>query len=89
MFIHGCIECQRNQNFNMKVQTAPTQSFSERAPSFYYRIFMYTKAPVNPLSHNKSYILLDAFSHFVVTVPMKSNSHKTPLHHWIINIGPI
>ena len=33
IFIHGCIECQRNKHFNMKIQTAPTQSFSEHAPS--------------------------------------------------------
>ena len=34
IFIHDCIECQRNKHFNMKIQTAPTQSFSEHAPSF-------------------------------------------------------
>ena len=28
IFIHDCIECQRNKHFNMKIQTAPTQSFS-------------------------------------------------------------
>ena len=27
IFIHDCIECQRNKHFNMKIQTAPTQSF--------------------------------------------------------------
>ena len=27
-FIHDCVECQRNKHFNMKIQTAPTQSFS-------------------------------------------------------------
>ena len=46
------------------------------------------------LSHNKSYIhvIIDAFSHFVVTVPIKSNNAKTAiktlLHHWIIKFGP-
>ena len=25
IFIHDCIECQRNKHFNMKIQTAPTQ----------------------------------------------------------------
>ena len=45
-------------------------------------------------SHNKSYIhvIIDAFSHFVVTVPIKSNNAKTAiktlLHHWIIKFGP-
>ena len=34
IFIHDCIECQRNKHFKMKIQTASTQSFSEQAPSF-------------------------------------------------------
>ena len=78
IFIHDCIECQRNKHFNMKIQTAPTQSFSEHAPSFNYRISMDIEGPINPPSHNKSYIhvILDAFSHFVVTVPIKSNNAK-------------
>ena len=55
---------------------------------------MDTKGPINPLSHNKSYIhvIIDAFSHFVVTVPIKSNNAKTTietfLHHWIVKFGP-
>ena len=58
----------------MKIQTAPTQSFSEHAPSFNYRISMDTKGPINPPSHNKSYkhVIIDAFSHFVVTVHFKT-----------------
>ena len=86
-FIHDSIECQRNKHFNQKIQTAPIQSFSEHAPSFNYRISMDTKGPINPPSHNKSYIhvIIDAFSHFVVTVPIKSNNAKTAiktlLHH--------
>ena len=94
IFIHDCIECQRNKHFNMKIQTAPTQSFSEHAPSFNYCISMDTEGPINIHSHNKSYIhvIIDAFSHFVVTVPIKSNiaktAIKTPLRHWIIKFGP-
>ena len=78
----------------MKIQTAPTQTFSEHAPSFNYRISMDTKGPINPPSQNKSYIhvIIDVFSHFVVTVPIKSNNAKTAiktlLHHWIIKFGP-
>ena len=55
---------------------------------------MDTKGPINPPSHNESYIhvIIDAFSHFVVTVPIKSNNAKTAiktlLHHWIIKFGP-
>ena len=89
IFIFDFIECQRKEHFNMKIQTAPTQSFSEHAPSFNYRIFMDTKGLLNHPSHNNSYIhvKIDAFSHFVVTVPTKSNNAKTAiktlLHHWI------
>ena len=78
----------------MKIQTAPTQSFPEHAPSLNYRISMDTKGPNNPPSNNKSYIhvIIDAFSHFVVTVPIKSNIAKTAiktlLNHWSIKFGP-
>ena len=94
IFKHDCIECQRNKHFNQKIPTAPIQSFSEHAPFFNYRISMDTKGPINPPSHNKSYIhvIIDAFSHFVVTAPIKSNNAKTAiktlLHHWIIKFGP-
>ena len=66
IFIRDCLEYQRNKHFNMKVQTAPKQSFSEHAPSINYRISMDTKGPINPLSQNKSYILVivDSFGHF-------------------------
>ena len=55
---------------------------------------MHTKSPINPPSQHKSYIhvIIDAFSHFVVTVPIKSNNAKTAvktlLHHWITKPGP-
>ena len=78
----------------MKIHTAPTQSSSEHAPSFNYRISMDTKGLFNPPSHNKSFIhvIIDAFGHFVVTVPIKSKSAKTAiktlLHCWIIKFVP-
>ena len=78
----------------MKIITAPSQSFSEHAPSFNYRILKNTKVPFTPSSQNKSYVhvTVDAFSHFVVTVPIKSNNAKTTdktlLHHWIVKFGP-
>ena len=55
---------------------------------------MHTKGPINPHSHNKSYIhvIIDAFSHFVVTESIKLNNAKTAtktlLHHWTIKFGP-
>ena len=56
----------------MKVNTAPVQFFSEHLPSFTYRISMDTKSPPNRPSQSKSYIhvIVDAFSHFVVLVPI-------------------
>ena len=94
IFMHDCIECQRNKHLNMKIQTAPTQSFSEHAPSFNYRISMDTKGLIDPPSLNKPYIhvIIDAFSHFVVAVRIKGNNAKTAiktlLHHWNIKFGP-
>ena len=55
---------------------------------------MDTKGPINPPSEHKSYIhvIIDAFSHLVVTGPIKSNNAKTTakpiLHHWIAKFGP-
>ena len=78
----------------MKINTAPIQSFSEPDPSFNYRISVDTKGPITPSSQNKSYIhvIVDAFSHFVVTVPIKSNNAKTAvktlLLHRIVKFGP-
>ena len=78
----------------MKTQTAPRQSFSEHASFFNYRISMDTKGPINHPSQHKSYIhvIVDVFSHYVVTVPIKSNNAKTAvktsLHHWITKYGP-
>ena len=48
------------------------------------------------LLHNTNPIfiirIIEAFSHFVVTVPIKSNNAQTPVrtlsHHWITNFGP-
>ena len=55
---------------------------------------MDTKGPINPPSPRKSYFhdIVDAFSHFVITVPIKLINAKTAvkslLHHWIIKFGP-
>ena len=55
---------------------------------------MDTKGPINPPSNQNSYIhvLVDAFSHFVVTVPIKQNNAQNAvnslLHHWITKFGP-
>ena len=55
---------------------------------------MDTKGPINPRSNQNSYIhvIVDAFSHFVVTVPIKQNNAQNAvnslLHHWITKFGP-
>ena len=75
IFIHDCLECQRNKHFNQKAQTAPTQSFSEHATSFNYRIFMDTKGPINTPSHNKSYIHV-IMAHLCTLMGIR-HSHRT------------
>ena len=55
---------------------------------------MDTKGPISPSSQNNSYIfvIIDAFSHFVVTSPAPNITSKytiqTLLHHWITKFGP-
>ena len=94
IFIHDCIECQQNKHINQKIQTASIQTFSENASYFNYRISMDTKGPINPPSNQNSYfhVIVDAFSHFVVTVPIKQsnaqNAVNSLLHHWITKFGP-
>ena len=55
---------------------------------------MDTKGPINPLSKQNSHIhvIVDAFSHFVVTIPVTQNNAQNAvnslLHHWITKFGP-
>ena len=55
---------------------------------------MVTKGPINRPSKQNSYIhmIVDVFSHFVVTVPVKQNNAQNAvnslLHHWITKFGP-
>ena len=98
IFIHDRIECQQIKHINQKSQTATTQllfsQFSEYASYFNYRISMETKGPINPPSKQNSYIhvIVDAFSHFVITVSIKHNNAQNTvnslLHHWITKFGP-
>ena len=94
IFIHDCIECQQNEHYNQKNQTATIQTFSESASYFNYRKSMDTKGPINPPSNHNSYIhvIVDPFSHFVVTVPVKQNNAQNAvnslLHHCITKFGP-
>ena len=91
IFIH---DCQQNKHIIQKIQTATIQTISENASNFNYRISMNTKGPINPPSNQNSYnhVIVDAFSHFVVTVPIKQNNSQNAvnslLHHWITKFGP-
>ena len=55
---------------------------------------MDTKGPLNPPSNQNSYIhvIVDAFSHLLVTVPVKQNNAQyavnSLLHQWITKFGP-
>ena len=82
IFFHDCIECQQNKHINQKIQTATIQTFSENASYFNYRISMDTKGPINPPSNQNSYIhvIVDASSHFVVTVPVKQNNAQNAVN---------
>ena len=78
----------------MKINAVPIQSFPEYPSSFNYRMSMDTKCQVNSISQNNFYthVIVDAFSPFVFTVPIKSNKTKaalkTFLYHWIVKIDP-
>ena len=82
IFIHDCIEFQQNKHNNQKIQTATIQTFSEKASYFNYLISMDTKGPINPPSSQNSHIhvIVDAFSHFVVTVPVKQNNAQNAVN---------
>ena len=55
---------------------------------------MDTREPINTPSKQNScvHVIVDAFSHFVVTVPFKQNNAQNAveslLHHWITKFGP-
>ena len=55
-----------------------SKHFSEHASYFNYRISIDTKGPINPSSDGYSFIhvIVDAFSHFVVTVPIKKTTQN-------------
>ena len=77
IFIQHCIECQRNKQFNMKIQTTPTQSFSEHDPSFNYR-FLWIRKDLSTLLHttNPTFML---YSMFPVTLLLQYQSKQIPL----------
>ena len=96
IFIHDCIDCQTNKHFPIKPQNiSPPLPFYESATHFNYRISMDTKGPISPSSQNNCYIfvIIDAFSHFVVTNPAPNITSKyalqTLLHHGSQSLVPL
>ena len=74
IFIHDCIECQRNKHINMKIQTAPTQPFSEHAPSFNYRISMDSNGPINP--HHTTNLIYISYLTLLATLLLQYSSNQ-------------
>ena len=74
------LNANKKKHINKKLQTASIQTFSENASYFNYRISMDTKGPINPPSNQNSYIHVSAFSHFVVTVPIKQNNAQNAVN---------
>ena len=72
---------------------APKQPFLEVSPYFNHRISMDTKGQISPSSDRNSYVyvILDAFTHYVVLHPSHKNDATHVLtvlfHHWIVKFG--
>ena len=72
---------------------APQQPFLEVSPYFNHRISMDTKCPISPSSDGNSYVyvIVDAFSHYVVLHPSPKNDATNALtvlfDHWIVKFG--
>ena len=94
IFIHDCLHCQTNKHISSKPNVAPSLPFYENATHFNYRISMDTKGPINPTSNGNQYIyvIIDAFSHYIVTVPTPTNNSRNAINallsHWIVKFGP-
>ena len=69
--------------FIQKVQTAPIK--------FFLNMLLLLITGFQG-TQKDTHILVDAFSHSVLPIPIKSNNAKTAvkslLHHWIIKFGP-
>ena len=84
----------KTNTLTKKFKQQQYKKFSGTASYFNYRISMDPKGPIKSPSNQNSYIhvIVDAFSHFVVTVPVKQNNAQNAvnalLHHWITKFGP-
>ena len=73
IFIHVCIECQQNNHINQKIETAAIQAFSDTKPPSKQNAYIH--------------VIVDAFSHFVVTIPGKQNNAQTlSIPYYIIGL---
>ena len=71
----------------------PLQTFLEVSPYFNHRISMDAKVPISPSLDGNScvYVIVDAFTHFVVLHPSPKNDANNALSvlfdHWISKFG--
>ena len=83
-----CLNCQTSKSMP-NLLMAPQQPFLEVSPYFNHRISMDTKGPISLSSDENSYVyvIVDAFTHFVVLHPSTKNDAKNALtvlfDHWI------
>ena len=72
---------------------ASQQPFLEVSPYFNHRISMDTKGQISPSSDGNScvYVIVDAFTHYVVTHPSPKNEANSALtvlfDHWTVKFG--
>ena len=87
-----CLNCQTSKSMP-NLLMAPQEPFLEVSPYFNHRISMDTKGPISPSSDGNSYlyVIVDAFTHFVVLHPSPKNDAKNALtvsfDHWTTIIG--
>ena len=86
------LNCQTSKSMPILLM-APQQPFLEVSPYFNYGILMDTKGPISPSWDGNSYVyvIVDAFTHYVVLHPSSKNDAKIALtvlfDHWIVKFG--
>ena len=88
-YFHECIECRTRKNSPIeRDNVSPPPPFYENATHLNYRISINFKGPNSCFS---IFVIIDAFSHFVVTNTAPQTSKyaiQTLLYHWITKFGP-
>ena len=93
-FFHDCIECQQNKHINRKNSNRNNTNNFRKCFIFQLSNINGYKRPYKSTSNQNTniHVIVDALSHFVVTVPVKQNNAQNAvnslLHLWITNFGP-